>query len=762
MNFILLHVVVYALRFAVAVIALLAFSPARADVVPTPSTSVTRITVQEVPGGVEQRVRTATGETRYRWTPSDRGSADGSVRIDSGASAILIRYAPIWAGRRVERVSQQITMAGTRAIAAQRVSVDGQHVTLTLTARVVGGSLVIEAKADKPLLAGLRVATPAPALPDVAVPVRQTIPYDPMPFYRTADGLFASAFFDWGASAATRLDDGEAVYAPRTDGRRNRLHERLVVTAGQSIADVLPSSYWPRSRYYDRVGGRLVLDITETLPFATIERGLDRLIAGGLSNCILIVHVWQRLGYDNGLPVVLPANDYLGGTAVLRSIGAKAKAVGCEFALHQNYVDQYPNSGAFDLGQLARDASGRPMRAWLNTAVGQQSYALQPGLLAATARRYAEPIKATLGTTATFVDVNSSFLPWERVDMNAAQPEGGRFRAFLAGSKAMFEAMQDVEQGPVFGEGHRHFYWTGALDGVDAQLTSGYDGDVRTAPLWVDFDLLRIHPVQHNYGMGYYNRYAPATRTSRDPMTEERTRDIYRAQQLAFAHLPYRSETLWDDLRLFVQEAALSVPVARAYARAGVREIRYPLAGRWVPIETAWSHGPARAVRIGYDNDLAVTVNTGIQPIADATGRVLGEASWSAIGDGLTGWSTTLRNMRHDFMQAPGVLYADPREIPGNWQATPARQPVGVDFGPIRTDGQTWFSCLRGYWNVLGIAQRGIVAIEVNTSAIARPSLLRGQETPDVRPSGTPAGLRWQARLASGRRYTTDTRCAID
>ena len=587
------------------------------------------------------------------------------------------------------------------------------------------------------------------------------MPYDPMPLYRTSEGLFASTFFDWATSAATRLEESSAIYAPRSDGSRNILHERLIVTASPRLADVLPSSYWPRSRYYGRVGGRVVIDITETLPFAKIEQGVDRLIAGGLSDCVVIVHVWQRLGYDNGLPVVLPANAYLGGNTALRAIGDKVKAVGCEFALHQNYVDQYDNSGDFDPRAIGRDADGQLLRAWLNAVVGQQSYALRPDRLEATARRYAAPIKASLGSTASFIDVNSSFLPWERVDMDALQPGGGRFNAFLTGSKAMFEAMQEIERGPVFGEGHRHFYWTGALDGVEAEMTSGYEGDVRTAPLWVDFDLLRIHPVQHNYGMGYYNRYAPATRASHDPMTEERTRDIYRAQELAFAHLPYRSGTMWDDVRLFVQEAALSTPVAKAYARASAREIRYPVNGSWKPIEEAWPLGAAHAVRVRYDNGLVVTANTGIRNIADPIGRGLGEAGWSATGKDINGWSTTFPEGRRDFMRAPDTLYADPRGVAGNWTATGAT-PTEIDFGPLRTDGQTWLSCRQGRWTVLGIAQRGSVTLDVDAAVIPRPNSLRGEpDTPDLVPGEASRSGFWRVRLISGRRYTTNAPCSL-
>lgn len=730
-------------------------------VVPTPVEPIVAIATAHNAASIGLTVRTARAEIRYRWQPDPRaGNGAGAIVIEpsllSGATPITVRYAPVWAGKQVSTVSHDFRASGDQATLTQVVTVDGEKTRLTLQAHIVGGSLVLDMDADTPTISAIKVTVPtAGGLNRVA------LPYNPVAVYRSdAHGAVTSAFLDWSASAATRYEGNDALYEPKTDGRRNPLRERLVVTASDRVISVLPNAVWPRSRYYDRVGGRLVLDVTETLPFAEIEGGLDRLVATGLSDCVLIVHVWQRLGYDNGLPVVLPANAFLGGSAALIAIGRKAKAVGCEFSLHQNYIDQYQNSGAFDAATLAKDGGGRASKAWLNAVVGQQSYTLRPDMLAAMAQRYAPAIKDALGTTSAFVDVNSSFAPWERTDMDATHPSGGRFSAFLSGSKAMFATLQSVEKGPVFGEGNNHFYWTGALDGVAAQMSAGYAGDdVRVAPLWVDPDLLKIHPIQHNFGMGFYNRYAPATASSRDPLTDERSRDVYRTQQIAFAHLPYRSGMLWGDARLFVQEAGLSVPVARAYRSATAKEIRYPIDGRWVPIETALAKGPARAVRVHYDNNLVVTANTGASAVTDLQGRTLDNASWSASGAGLDGWSTSFAGGRRDFMRDAGAIYADPRTVPGNWDDRTHEAATPVDFGAVRTNGQTWLRCVAGTWTILGFANRGTVDVEVPRSVVAAPALLRAGGIADVPINVGSVPTSWHARLASGRRYTTGVPC---
>lgn len=735
-------------------------APAGAEsrVIPVTSARVLGVSREIGPQSATFTVRTADGTVTYRWTP-DRAAANGSGDISATLSGnphvVRANYVPAFSGRAVKLLSTSLRASSDRGVLTQVFSIDGVRTTLIVQATIVNGSLVLDLTVDRPSLFALGVSRlRGDGLASVS------LPYNPVALHHFGDGgPFSSIFLDWTASAATTHNADGALYELKTDGSRNPARERLVFTLSPRVAGVLPNPSWPRSRYYDRVGGRLVVDVTETVPFAELEKGVDGLIAAGLSDCILIVHVWQRLGYDDGFPVVLPANMFLGGSDALKRIGAKAKSVGCEFALHQNYIDHYLNSGEFDSHDIALDASKLMTKAWLNTAVGQQSYAVKPGRLAAAARRYAPAIKSTLGTTASFIDVNSSMAPWQRVDMDARAPGGGQFAPFLTGSKAMFEAMQSIEQGPVFGEGDRHFYWTGAVDGVEAQMTPGYPGDVRQAPLWVDFDLLKIGPYQHNYGMGFYNRYAPATATSRDPMTEEGTRDLYRAQQIAFGHLPYRSETLWADPRLFVQEAALAAPVARAYRSAAATEIRYLVGDAWEPIETALPRGAAQSVRVLYDNGLTVTANTAAAPITDARRIPLSAGGWSAYGDGIAGWSTTVTEGRRDFMQDRGSIYADPRAAPGNWSATATGDPGMIDFGPLRTNGQTWLRCTAGYWTLLGFAQRGHVDIEVRRASMTAPPRLRATGAPDVVPAaGTSADV-WRVRLASGRRYTTPVAC---
>lgn len=693
------------------------------------------------------------GQVRYRWT-TDAADGGGAIAatLNGGAATVMVRYRPVWSGA-AERISSSLRVEGGDILLTDVFNVGGERTTLSLRAHIVGGSLVLDAETDRATLTKFEASPP-----QAADARRFSLLYSPIDIeYSKSAGGFATAFFDWTHSGSTRIDPDGAVYMPKTNGRRNPLQERLIFTLARNVGPVLPNAAWPKSRYYDRVAGRMFIDVSVTVPFGEIEQKFKSLIDAGLSDCVLIIHAWQRLGYDNGFPDVLPANAYLGGGEVLQRIGELARAARCEFALHQNYIDYYPNALNFDKNNIAQDASGGMQSGWLNSALKQESYSVRPRLLSVLAREYAPKIKSILGTTASFIDVNTSFRPWDRADMDADEPDGGKFSAFYYGSKKMFEALQEVEGGPVFGEGHNHFYWTGAVDGVEAQPTVGYSGDYREAPLWVDFNLSKIAPYQLNYGMGFYGRHSPATAQSSDPMTVPENRDIYRTQQIAFGHLPYRSETLWGDQRLFVQEAALAGTVARTYGGVAATEIRYRLGAQWVPIETALPAGAGHSVRIRYANGLVVTANTADAPLADDRAILLPKGGWSAAGAGIEARSALVRGERRDFTRAKGMLYADPRDAPGNWSGT-GRPSRLTDFGALRTDAQSWLRCENGQWTMRVFAARGNADVEVADKALAMPALLRAAGGATAKATRAAAGY-WRVRLDSGLRYTTDIRC---
>src|ERR1035438_3297453 len=207
-------------------------------------------------------------------------------------------------------------------------------------------------------------------------------------------------------------------------------------------------------------------------------------------------------GYDNALPAQYPASDVKGGGAELQQAVAAGQKSGCSVGLHENYVDYYPNYDYFSINAIARDSQNGLKLSYFNAGRGLQSYATRPTLLTANAATQSPEIHSLYQTNASYIDVNSSVSPWWRSDMDASVAGAGTFAAFRAASAALWSFERTTHGGPVFGEGGSHWFWSGLLDGVEAEFGGGAvaNNSSAQAPLFVDFDLLKIHPRQVNYG----------------------------------------------------------------------------------------------------------------------------------------------------------------------------------------------------------------------------------------------------------------------
>jgi len=164
-------------------------------------------------------------------------------------------------------------------------------------------------------------------------------------------------------------------------------------------------------------------------------------------------------------------------------------------------------------------------------------------------------------------------------------------------------------------------------------------------------------------------------------------------------------------------------------------------------------------VRIRYANGVVVTANTSRDVATDARGNRLSRANWSAVAPGLETWSIGEGAGRRDFSRSGDAIYADPRGAAGNWAGSGAA--ALSDFGVLRTNGQTWFHCVGGRWQVTGQAMRGTVDIEVRSAVIPRPGSISGAPALYV-PTAARAGGLWSARLVSGELFVTDSLCGTN
>ena len=558
--------------------------------------------------------------------------------------------------------------------------VGGTPATVRIEGSLVRKSLVLRVTCDAPLAAGLDAGVWGPVVRRRPVPLPY---YSGRAHFFPHENLFANAFLDWTDSSASSHDGTRAAYGALTDGARNPLRERAVFAAAWHLAEVLPNIPNPPSPHRSRLADRIVLDVWGG-SFASIAAKLSQLADAGVDRAVALVHVWQRSGYDNALPAHIPANAALGGDEAMRELVATGRRLGIPVALHENYVDYYPNYDDYDERDVALDSEGRPVKAWYNPSTGIQSFAVKPTAILRLASTQSPEIHTRYGTEACYLDVHSAVPPWFHVDFRAGEPGAGTFRRVWDAHRELFAYERATHGGPVFGEGANHWYWSGCLDGVEAQF--GWDPETgasvhqgMTAPLAVDFDLLRIHPLQANHGMGYYERWWPegfeAKLAGPPPMA---VLDQYRMQEIAFGHAGFLGSSTWSVLPLAWLEARLVGPVSARAAAARVLSILYDVGTEreeWADISAAFrASGAPRfdRVRVAYEGGLVVTANGREEPLRVGE-LILPRFGWLAQGPGFAAGTVLRDGVVADFSDSGVQVFANARN-PLDWYLSSFRR----------------------------------------------------------------------------------------
>ena len=595
----------------------------------------------------------------YSWAPPvpDSVNSLGSIRFRPLRSAskgyqLEITVVPISDSLRFQSAScSNRASGGSAALTFQA----GSRQVELLVDVVAGhsGVLALDLSASQVSVASVAVA----GWPAVLEPQAVAIPYysSPVTWLPTL-GVFSNIYWDWMTSNATQLTNSSAVYQPLTSGLRNSLHDRLVIKMSPNLDDVLPDIPNPKSAYMSSVAGRTVLDIWGGA-FSSIATTLATLRNAGLKDCVVLIHVWQHSGYDNGLPGHYPANSAQGGDSGLASAVQAGKAAGCFVGVHENYVDYYPDYAQFDSNAIALDSKGQKQNAWYNPGTAIQSFGTRPSLLVSNAAPQSHEIHRRYQTMASFIDVNSSTFPWWRSDMDAATRGAGMFSTYRNASTDLWAFERTVHEGPVFGEGNRHWFWSGLLDGVEAQFGAvNIKASNPEAPLFVDFDLLKIHPLQVNHGMGYYGRWLPAGHAIQQTMLL----DAYRMQEIAYGHAPFVGSELWDNVSQVVIEQNLVGSVAKRYGTETAKTIQYEINGVWTDTNAAVAAGDWSRVQVQYSNGDLVVANARPQTL-NWQGLTLPQNGWAAKGDGLLAYTAIKARQIVDYSETPTSYFANAR-----------------------------------------------------------------------------------------------------
>ncbi|HIE09416.1 MAG TPA: hypothetical protein EYP65_06150, partial [Armatimonadetes bacterium] len=453
-------------------------------------------------------------------------------------------------------------------------------------------------------------------------------------FYLPVQSAFCSVFLDFLRSDASYLQLASSIYERKTDGTRNPVRDVCLFTVSYEFPEVLRNIPWEPSPYFDLIGDRIVFDIWGGR-YAEGAEWIRELATYGIRKAVLLWHVWQRYGYDNALPTTIPANPELGTEEEMLSLSDACREAGWLFALHENYIDFYPNSKEWNPKEVALTPDGNLRKAWFNTITGIQSYAYKNWAMAKYARKYSPEIHRRYRTTACFYDVNSCAPPWLHLDCDAKEPHSAMLKGRLKGNLELFKVGREAHEGPLFGEGEQHFWWAGLVDGVEAQLIAA---GKEHAPWLLDFDLLKIHPQMVNHGMGYWGRWVVEPESWRG-LPSPRKLDKYRAMELAFGHAGYVPTLLWKCLDWVLKEYYLTRPVQERYAKAKARRILYWVEGDLVPSSIALAlKAPLNRVFVEYDSGLRLWVNGAEEPW-EVEGKVLPQYGFLALDKGFEAWT---------------------------------------------------------------------------------------------------------------------------
>lgn len=507
-------------------------------------------------------------------------------------------------------------------------------------------------------------------------------------------GWYRLAFFDWTVSNASDVFAREtpggrelvARYKPKTDGSRNPVRERIVVTLSRNFDEILPEIPNPKSPY-KRLTGTHVWRAHASFDRADDTALWRKVRASGLAHVAVTDH--ETMWRDHGEPFTFctVAAPGKGGDAAQRAYARTLIGeLGYLYGPYNNFTDLSTQSDFFSRDAVARREDGSFQPAWM------RCYGPKPVLMPAACDRFAGELKRKFGFNAGYCDVHTSMLPWQRTDYDSRVPGAATYaQTFYSWGETLLK-QKEIWQGPVYSEGSHQFLWAGLADGSYGQ-DRGYD--FRNEPWIVDFELRRTQRLCTDFGMGSLSMFSPP-QTDLDrmyylpgqPKGRDELVNRFLAATVAFGHSGYLIlDGCWEPAKPF--GPAYGVPckpvwkekglpaealrsyfmiqaLAARYTQSEAEEILYADAdGRLRTASAAIADGSvARNQVVTRYADGTVTAVNGSDSLpmkARAFGRKIdlspnGFAGWA---DGVTVLSTDVEGRRRHFADGPEYTYVE-------------------------------------------------------------------------------------------------------
>lgn len=494
--------------------------------------------------------------------------------------------------------------------------------------------------------------------------------------------VFTSVWFDWyrsnasepyaakepAVSADAAEINGGMRYIAKTDGLRNNLYERIFLTNSPVYEEVLPTIANPPS-LRQQEGKQVIWTVTAPSTFESDHLRCRRIRSYGLDKIMQHSHevTWRDEG--DSFTMRLRASPQKGGDAKLRWYIQAQNNLGWLQGTYSNYTDFAPVNTNWSPDHVQREPSGEWRRAW------PRNYALKPAKAVEFDEYYAKRIKEKYGIRMSYTDVHTAVAPWRYCDFDARVPGAGTFAATFYAYGQLLLNDQRV-YGPTQSEATYQWLYAGLESGSYGWVYTPVN--LLTHPLDVSFRLLKIHPLEADYGMGYTYYYLSQLdeKWKESPKKREYV-DLFLATTIGYGNMGWLVNDWGLDDEFGVEAMARSYymmqQLQQQYAFVTPRRIEYASGGRMVSVSEAHATGAIAASRlhVEYENGTHVWVNRGTEgpwTVRDPGGRPieLPVNGWLVANPrtGFYEFSALVGGRRIDYVKASEYEFLDGR---GAW-----------------------------------------------------------------------------------------------
>jgi len=569
--------------------------------------------------------------------------------------------------------------ARSKVVSRWRMRLGERSADVTYTYRMWGKSLVIDVTAPGGEIAEVRYGHCEGA----TNPRLVTLPFYPMGVGgpRAAvmvtdtrrEPLFLMGNTCWYLSNASQpfavneVKDGNATYnggvryIPKTDGKRNDVYERFFVTLSNRFEEVLPTIPNPESQWKHITGTHQWIAHGAGVRESDLKhfRETHRY---GMTEVVITDH--ETMWRDGGESFTFRTRTApgRGGDESQVAYGkALQEELGFVYGPYNNFTDYAPVNEFWSVDRVNRTPDNQLEGAWA------RCYAPKPTIAVEFCERLSPINQEKFHFSTAYCDVHTAVAPWDRVDYDARVPGAGTFTGVFYPYGEIMLLQKQAWNGPVYSEGNNQAFYCGLTDGNYGQ-DQRYGVDVN--PWLVDFDLLRMHDLCCNFGIGSPDMfYSGGKSLGSTEQQIDASIDRFFCATVAFGHpgfLTYAGGGLRTALRGYYMLQQLH----SQYTLSSAEEIRYANAeGKLLDTSAAVASGDFRRSQIvtRYRNGCVTVCNGSMteRMQVEAYGRKVdlppnGYAGWTADGS-IEVLSSDEAGARNDYAATPAYLFVDGR-----------------------------------------------------------------------------------------------------